>query len=165
MVDPLYEYVLELQTIYIACSTGREADNARYQTLRNGLVAEERISRRLPAFVRACRDLPAFWSYIHPKFRSYAERRAFIRDEFQGLFDDLEHDMPAEEREVTDILRRLTADTVREVWERAQARRAEDPDGAISLSRAHCSKPSASTFSRRKTSNTLKATNCRDFTD
>jgi hypothetical protein len=49
--------------------------------------------------------------------------------------DDLEHDMPAADREVADILRRVTTDTVREVWERAQARRAEDPDGAITLAR------------------------------
>lgn len=135
MADPLYEPVLELVTICLARATGQNADYGRYQALRNGLVGEERISRRLPTFIRACRDLGAFWSYIQPKFPSYAERRAFIRAEFQGLLDDLEHDMPAADREVTDILRRVTTDTVREVWERAQARRAEDPDGAITLAR------------------------------
>lgn len=135
MADPLYEYVLELQTICLARATGQVADHDRYQTLRNGLVAEERINRRLPTFVRACRDLGAFWSYIQSKFSSYAERRSFIRDEFQGLLDDLEHDMPAADREVADILQRVTTDTVREVWERAQARRADDPDGAITLAR------------------------------
>jgi hypothetical protein len=135
MADPLYEYVLELQTILIASATGQGADSARYTTLRNGLVAEDRIGRRLPKFVRACRDLSAFWSFIQPKFARYAERRAYIRDEFQSLLEDLEHDMPAADREVADILQRLTADTVRDVWERAQARRAADPDGAITLAR------------------------------
>lgn len=135
MADPLYEYVLELQTVCLARATGQGGDYDRYQTLRNGLVAEERIVRRLPTFIRACRDLGAFWAYIQPKFPSWAERRTFIRGEFQGLLDDLEHDMPAADREVTEILRRMTTDTVREVWERAQARRAEDPDGAITLAR------------------------------
>jgi hypothetical protein len=135
MADPLYEYVLELQTIYLAQATGQGADPDRYKALRQHLVDEERIRRRLPVFVRPCRDLGAFWSFIQPKFPSYAERRAYIRGEFHALLDDLEHDMPAADREVTDILGRVTTDTVREVWERAQARRADDPDGAITLAR------------------------------
>ena len=94
MPDALYEPVLELVTICLARATGQDADYDRYQVLRSGLVAEERVSRRLPAFIRACRDLESFWSYIQPKFPSYAERRAFIRAEFQGLLDDLEHDIP-----------------------------------------------------------------------
>ena len=37
------------------------------------------------AGLRACRVINAFRSYIQPKFSSYAERRKFIRDEFQAL--------------------------------------------------------------------------------
>jgi hypothetical protein len=135
MADPLYEPVLEIQTILLARTTGMAADYERYVALRNALVSEERIRGRLPAWLRACRDLNAFWSYIQPKFPSYAERLKFIRDEFQALLDDLEHDMPAGDREVTAILERLTTDTVREVWERAQARRSDDPHAAITIAR------------------------------
>jgi hypothetical protein len=135
MADPLYEPVLEIQTILLARATGMGADYDRYAALRNALVGEERIRGRLPAWLRACRDLNAFWSYIQPKFPTYAERRQFIRDEFRALLDDLEHDMPAGDREVAAILERLTTDTVREVWERAQARRSDDPNGAITLAR------------------------------
>jgi hypothetical protein len=135
VADPLYEPVFELSTICLARATGQGGDADRYRALRDELVAEPRVSQRLPTFVRACRDLGAFWAYIQPKFGGYAARRAFIREEFQGLLDDLEHDMPAADREVTEVLRRLTTDSVREVWERAQTRRAEDPDGAITLAR------------------------------
>jgi hypothetical protein len=77
MADPLYEYVLELQTIYLASATGGGADPTRYQELRTMLVAEARVNRRLPPFVRACRDLGAFWNFIQPKFPSYAQRRSY----------------------------------------------------------------------------------------
>lgn len=123
MADPLYEPVFELSTICLARATGQGGDADRYRALREELVAEQRISQRLPTFVRACRDLGAFWAYIQPKFAGYAARRAFIREEFQGLLDDLEHDMPAAAREVTDILRRLTTDAVREVWEPSSSKR------------------------------------------
>ncbi|MBI2222868.1 MAG: abortive infection family protein [Acidobacteria bacterium] len=43
--------------------------------------------------------------------------------------------MARADREATKILQRVTPDTVHEVWERAQARRTDDPNGAITLAR------------------------------
>jgi hypothetical protein len=135
MAHSLYEPLLELQSICIACATGQGGDARRYSDLRDYLVNDEAIRSRLPRFIRTCRDTGAFWSFIQPEFGTYAARRAFIRKEFQPLLEDLEHDLPSADREVTDILKRINTDTVRQVWERAQGRRVADPDGAITLAR------------------------------
>jgi hypothetical protein len=70
--------------------------------------------------------------------------------------------MPAGEREVSEIVSRLTTDTVREVWERAQERRADDPDGAITLARTLL-ETVCSTFLMSRNAYTTRRMNCRVF--
>jgi hypothetical protein len=131
----LLEFVEELQNLLISEATGGPADAARYRALRDAFVADPRTSAKLPRFVRTCRDLHQFWQFIKHKFGTYKERREFLYAEFQPLLEELEHTGTPMEKGATDALKRLTTETVQEVWGRALSRRVEDPDGAITSAR------------------------------
>ncbi|MPQ56279.1 TIR domain-containing protein [Duganella sp. FT27W] len=85
-----FEKVNYLATILSARASGNSADDTEYMKLRHELLSDNEISQLLPSFVRMCRDLGAFWSFIQPKFKSYAERRTFISEEFTKVLDYLE---------------------------------------------------------------------------
>ena len=85
-----FEKVNYLATILTARASGNSADDSEYMMPRHELLSDDEISQMLPSFVRMCRDLGAFWSFIQPKFRSYAERRTFISEEFTKVLDYLE---------------------------------------------------------------------------
>ena len=53
-------------------------------------LAIPRIAKILPRFVHVCRELSEFWSFIKPKFGTYAERRDYLRHEFDQLLTMLE---------------------------------------------------------------------------
>jgi hypothetical protein len=131
----LLEAVEELQNLLISGATGGAADRDRYRVLREALVGDPRTTGKLPRFVKTCRDTHQFWQFIKYKFGSYKERREYLWAEFQPLLLDLEQSGAPVAREATDALKRLTAESVQEVWGRALARRSEDPDGAITSSR------------------------------
>lgn len=69
---------------------GGSADNNEYSTLRQELLSIPDIESLVPSFVRLNRDLTSFWHFIQPKFKTYAERRTFISEQFTPLLDFLE---------------------------------------------------------------------------
>ncbi len=48
----------------------------------------------MPLFVRKNRNLSSFWAFIKAKLPAYAERRAYLSEEFTPLLDFLEFDAP-----------------------------------------------------------------------
>lgn len=65
---------------------------AEYAHIRRALLEHPRVKDRLPAFIKKCRTIDEFWSYIKGAYGSYAERRAFLAEHFNPLLDDLESD-------------------------------------------------------------------------
>jgi hypothetical protein len=125
-----------LQNLLIARATGAEASSEEYRLLRNELVGEPAIKSSLPGFVVACRSLEQFWFFIKAEYAHYQERREFLWSEFRPLIRRLEATTsgPAD-TSVLVVLERLDAVHVHEAWERALARRAEDPEGAITVAK------------------------------
>jgi hypothetical protein len=71
-------------------ASGGSADNEEYSALRQELLSMPEIEQLVPSFVRLNRDLTSFWHFIQPKFKTYAERRTFISEQFTPLLDFLE---------------------------------------------------------------------------
>lgn len=71
-------------------ASGGSADDNEYRALRQELLSMPDIEKFVPSFVRINRDLTSFWHFIQPKFKTYAERRTFISEEFTPLLDFLE---------------------------------------------------------------------------
>jgi len=130
------EEVESLQNLLVAHATGGAADNDEYIELRQRLMAQTHLEDLVPSFVRTCRDLSQFWQYIKVKFAKYAERRAYIWDEFRPLLNKLEGvgSSPSDQL-VTGALTKFDSAHVHEAWAKALERRASDPEGAITISR------------------------------
>ena len=128
--------VESLKSLLVSSATGGDADNSQYQVLRRSLMAMPRIAKLLPRFVHTCRNLSEFWGFIKPKFSTYAERREFLRAEFDPLLSMLEMESRApSDAAITATVNAVSSIYVQETWQKAVERRANDPDGAITAAR------------------------------
>jgi len=126
-----------LKNLLVTRATGGQPDEADYFRVRQALLKDPMARGRLPRFVQSCRTIPEFWSFIKPKFPSYAERRQFIADEFDALLTKLEEATgnPAVDAS-TEVLTAVDSRHVQEAWHKAMDRRVSDPDGAITTARS-----------------------------
>jgi hypothetical protein len=125
-----------LQTLLISRATGKEADDNEYQELRRYLIDNPNSKTLLPSWVRTNRNLSQFWDFMQPKFRSYAERRVFIKSEFAPLLEFLETGSKTPiDQNVSEGLKHFNVENVHIVWEKALNRRQSDPEGAITAAR------------------------------
>jgi hypothetical protein len=132
----LYNEAEALQNLLVAQATGGHEDGNEYLRLRQVLLSQPAIEAQLPHFLRTCRSLFQFWEFIKYKFRHYADRRAFVWNEFRPLLELLERGGPAPSDEaVGEGLVVLEAAGVQAVWSKALDRRNADPEGAITMAR------------------------------
>jgi hypothetical protein len=94
------------------------------------------LTTTLPTFIRSCRDLDEFWGFIKPKFSTYAERRDYLRQEFDPTLSMLEAESVAPaDSIVSAALSIVGSEYVQEAWQKALERRGNDPEGAITAAR------------------------------
>lgn len=125
-----------LEGLLTARATGGTADDGVYRYLRREFMADPALCDLLPPFVRACRNLSAFWPYIQRESETYAGRREILGMAFTPLMDYLEgrNAVPGD-KVASDALETFDADGVHAVWCKAIARRDTDPEGAITVAR------------------------------
>ncbi len=120
----------------VSRATGGTGDDNEYKDLRREIISMPRINKLLPRFVHTCRTLDEFWNFIQPKFGSYAERREYLRSEFDALLTLLEASANSpSDGPITTIVQSVNSDYVLDVWHKALDRRASDPEGAITSAR------------------------------
>jgi hypothetical protein len=135
--DPLVAKVEGLQNLLVFHATGGgRGEDGDYEQLRRELMNNPLTGPGLPRFVHTCRDLSQFWQFIKYKYRTYAERREYLWDEFRPLIDLVEARANAPLTPSDDqVLSRLSPEAVQTVWQRALERRISDPEGAITSAR------------------------------
>ena len=136
MNDELISKVESLKIMLVSHATGGSGDNAEYKTLRHELLVIPRIAKMLPRFVHVCRELSEFWSFIKPKFGTYAERRDYLRNEFDQLLTMLESESRTpSDAAITAMVQAVSSTYIQEAWHKALERRATDAEGAITAAR------------------------------
>jgi CHC2-type zinc finger protein/abortive infection Abi-like protein len=127
-----------LQELLVACATGsggKEAD-ADYVALRREVLDHLGSRNFVPDFVRTCRTLSTFWSWIKGQAPTYERRRLIIRQAFQPLLDALEMvDGAPSDLAISEALESFDGEGVHRAWAKALDRRSSDPEGAITMSR------------------------------
>lgn len=119
-----------------ACTSDGDSSNEHYKFLRNYFLNKLDTKQLVPDWVRKCRDLAQFWQWIKFKISTYAERRAFINEEFSSLLNYLETGQTTPHLESVDEgLRILNSEYVHQTWTTALQRKDTDPSGAITISR------------------------------
>jgi hypothetical protein len=135
-MNDLSESIELLQNLLIARATGGTGDDRQYQALRKEITDHVLLKDLAPRFLRTCRTLDQFWQYIKYEFGGYAERRQFIWNQFQPMFERIEGPKAApSDQPVAGVLEKFDAETVHLIWLRAMERRETDPEGAITLAR------------------------------
>ncbi|MGF6791458.1 abortive infection family protein [Paraburkholderia sp. 35.1] len=132
----LLDEVESLQNILVSHATNGPAYEGDYGSLRASLLARPEYAALAPKFVRTCRDLSQFWQFIKQKFPTYAERRAYLWNEFRPLLERIEQgaSSPAD-HVVTAAIEKFDAEYLQTAWRKALERRQADPEGAITMAR------------------------------
>ena len=134
-MNDLLEKAETLQNLLVSKATGGSESERDYQLLRGFFIKDEVYSKKLPKFVRTCRNLEQFWQFIKYEYDNYAWRRKFIWEEFQELMTYLEQVNSAFDSEVSLQLEKFDADHVNEIWKKSLERKNTDPEGAITTAR------------------------------
>ena len=126
----------ELENLLIGRATHGAASDLRYQELRLEFIKDANTKLLLPEFVKNCRDLDSFWTFIKGQSGHYEPRRIIIRDGFTPLFEYLEspYRTPGDSV-ISDSLQNFDAESVHSIWSKALERRHADPEGAITVAR------------------------------
>ena len=136
MNDELINKVESLKLMLVSHATGSGADTTEYKGLRQELMAIPRVAKLLPRFVHVCRDPGEYWSFIKAKFNTYAERREYLRNEFNPLLTTLETESRTpSDAPITATVKSVSSAYIQETWHKALERRATDPEGAITAAR------------------------------
>lgn len=136
MNNDLINKVESLKIMLVSRATGGDGDDVQYKILRRELIGLPRIKQQLPQVVHVCRDLAEFWNFIKPKFATYAERREYLRREFETLLHMLEADSRSPgDSAISATIQAAGLGYVQEAWHKALERRAADPEGAITAAR------------------------------
>ncbi|SOD17259.1 nucleotide-binding protein [Nitrosomonas ureae] len=85
-----YDKVSYLVNLLTARATGLAAENNEFELLRQELLSNSNLSQYLLSWLRQHRNLDSFWGFIQPKFKTYAERRTYLSEQFTPLLDMLE---------------------------------------------------------------------------
>jgi hypothetical protein len=140
--DPFEESPLDMairfQNSLLSFSTGGSFDGGEeaYKSLRQQFAARPDTKDKLPDFVRRCRDLGQFWSFIKYERSTYQERRVLLWDAFRPLIDYLEaQDRSPGVAPITAVIEQFDPDHVHAAWQKALDRRLSDPEGAITAAR------------------------------
>lgn len=136
MRDDLVSKVESLKFMLVSRATGGGADTMEYKGLRQEVMSIPRVAKLLPRFVHVCRDPEEFWGFIKPKFATYAERREYLRNEFDPLLSMLETESRTpSDAGITATVKSVSSAYVQETWHKALERRSADPEGAITAAR------------------------------
>lgn len=87
-----FDKVSYLVNLLTARATNMGADSTEFEALRHELLSNPNLAPHLPSWLRQHRNLDSFWGFIQPKFKSYAERRTYLSEQFTPLLDSLEFD-------------------------------------------------------------------------
>jgi predicted nucleotide-binding protein len=91
-----FDKVSYLVNLLTARATGMVSDSREFEVLRHELLKNSNIASHLPQWLRQHRNLDSFWGFIKPKFETYAERRAYLSEQFTEVLDALEFGQPPE---------------------------------------------------------------------
>lgn len=134
----LLEKVETLKNLLVAYVTGDlSASPSKYVDLRRELVADLAVRDALPVSVRTCRTLDEFQGFCNFDHESLAERREFLRQEFNPILTALESATPVpSDSLISEKLAQISWPEVDSAWQKALERRDDDPDGAVTAARS-----------------------------
>ena len=135
--DELLQTVMDFVSMITDIGTyGKDPEaRSRYMGIRERLIKDSLTASRVPHFIRSSRN-PDDLRRVCQEKGGYAERRKFIKDEFEPLLFFLEEaSLAPGDEDTAELLRSFNEESVHRIWQKALDRRATDPEGAITSAR------------------------------
>ncbi len=111
--------------------------NVDYLYNREKLIANASLKKILPDWLILNRDANQFWRFIQKKFPTYGERRDFIYEAFEPLFNFIDGNISAPvELTTNEKIMCFGVAYITEEWNKMLERKSNDPMGAITSSRS-----------------------------
>ncbi|KGP78305.1 hypothetical protein P364_0128750 [Paenibacillus sp. MAEPY2] len=135
MKDRIQEIERLKKLVTDAATSSGSGPDEEYKQLRNKIIKSQALKDLLPTFIKDSRSLMEIFNHFKAIIPGYAERREHIKNAFSNIFDYLEsvQDSPLDGV----IGERLSGENIHEFvrhnWDKALARREEDPEGAITI--------------------------------
>lgn len=133
--DALADDLERLKALLVDFATGGTGDEVEYRRLRTVVLDHPLLGPLAPPLLRRYRNLAEFWAFIKEQSPTYAGRRTFLREAFEPLHAEIDSGLDPISGDVELKLRGLGSDFVADVWRKARARCANDPDGAVTAAR------------------------------
>ncbi|MHB1949679.1 MAG: abortive infection family protein [Gammaproteobacteria bacterium] len=136
--QPTLDIIDKLKILLTARATGQTIQpnqEADYKNCRQEILKNKFLIDHLPSFIRLCSDLNEFWHFIKPKFKTYQERRTYIKDELDKLIDLVTKDSNPLHTHALSTLDKLNSASIRPMWIKALKRSVDDPEGAITAAK------------------------------
>ncbi len=131
-----YERAEALVHVLIDRATGASPSEDDFTELRQYFVNHSDWSGLFPRWFPPKRSLNQFWNYMKNKYSTYAERRDYLREQFDPLLSRLETgSVSPAEQDIEDGLKAFSSEEVNRAWRRMVRRIADDPEGAITAAR------------------------------
>lgn len=125
-----------LQNMLVDIATGGSGNDTEYKKLRTELLSTKEIKHLLPSFLETNRSVGQFWQYIKFAYKTYAERRNYIWDEFKTSLSFVESKTQGVgEKNISDKLENFNQEYINGEWQKALDRKTDDPEGAITTAR------------------------------
>ena len=125
------------QKCCIALATGGNASYEDYEAHRSNLLSNPLIQGHLSSWLVEYRYGAQFWSFMKKTSRHYKERREFLWNDFNKLLTFVETcGVEPTSLSIDQMLKTCTSLSVSDAWKRCFERREQDPEGAITSSRA-----------------------------
>lgn len=136
MIEEKIQEIERLKDLVTEAATYRKwGTDEEYKLLRNKMTKTNAIKELLPSFIKDCRTLGEIFNDLQVT-GGYKERRAHIQEAFGKVLEYVES---VDGSPLDGIIgERLSGDNIHEFvqdnWNKALARREEDPEGAITIS-------------------------------
>lgn len=132
-IDDFTEFELATYTknMLISIATGGEQDAKIYEYTRSKFIESSILKPYIPSWLKTCRTVKEYWSFIKENRQHYSDRRTFLSREFSAVLDYFEFGM------ISPINYSIKFDEayIHNEWEKALDRKTKDPEGAITISR------------------------------
>lgn len=131
------EFVAFLKDQLTRLATGGTFDEAAdYPNIRAWLLDHPMLGSATPTFIRRCRDVQDLWGQFKAVAGTYQDRRDYIRDQLEPLFQIAETRVSPVEPAAAEVLPKLSSVHVETTWTKAVSRCKTDPEGAITAARS-----------------------------
>lgn len=126
-----FELVQYFQNGIVSRAVGGSFDDQLYSAVRTKLIENKSIEQLLPSWIKTKRTVDQFWDFIKGRFSTYAERKAFLWEEFSPALNYLEG------KTTSPLKTSISFDEahIHSQWQKALERKSIEPEGAITSAR------------------------------